>query len=32
MTGHLAGGGIILAATHTPLGIDTHELRIGGTA
>jgi heme exporter protein A len=32
MTAHLAGGGIILAATHTPLGIDTHELRIGGTA
>lgn len=32
MTGHLAGGGIILAATHTPLGIDTQELRIGGAA
>jgi heme exporter protein A len=32
MTGHLAGGGIILAATHTPLGIDAQELRIGGTA
>jgi heme exporter protein A len=32
MTGHLAGGGIILAATHTPLGIAVQELRIGGTA
>ena len=31
MTGHLAGGGIILAATHTPLGIAARELRIGGT-
>ena len=30
MTGHLAGGGIILAATHTPLGIAARELRIGG--
>jgi heme exporter protein A len=32
MTGHLADGGIILAATHTPLGIAVQELRIGGTA
>lgn len=32
MTGHLAGGGIILAATHTPLGIAVQELRIGGGA
>lgn len=32
MTGHLAGGGIILAATHTPLGIAARELRIGGAA
>lgn len=32
MTGHLAGGGIILAATHTPLGIAMQELRIGRTA
>lgn len=32
MTGHLAGGGIILAATHTPLGIAVQELRIGGMA
>jgi heme exporter protein A len=31
MTGHLTGGGIILAATHTPLGIAARELRIGGT-
>ncbi len=29
MTGHLAGGGIILAATHTPLGIAARELRMG---
>ena len=32
MRDHLAGGGIIVAATHTPLGIDARELRIGGTA
>ncbi len=32
MTGHLAGGGIILAATHTPLGIAAQELRIGSAA
>ncbi|MBN9148911.1 MULTISPECIES: heme ABC exporter ATP-binding protein CcmA [unclassified Nitrobacter] len=32
MTEHLKGGGIILAATHTPLGIAVRELRIGGTA
>jgi heme exporter protein A len=30
MTGHLARGGLILSATHTPLGIETRELRIGG--
>lgn len=30
VTGHLAGGGIVIAATHLPLGIDTRELRIGG--
>lgn len=30
MTAHLAGGGIILAATHGPLGIDAREMRIGG--
>ena len=29
---HLAGGGLIIAATHAPLGIDARELRIGGTA
>ena len=32
MRNHLAGGGIILAATHTPLGIQATELRIGGAA
>ncbi|GAB1718016.1 MAG: heme exporter protein CcmA [Nitrobacter sp.] len=32
MSAHLADGGIILAATHTPLGIAAQELRIGGTA
>ena len=26
----LAGGGIIVAATHTPLGINARELRMGG--
>ena len=30
MTEHLAGGGLILAATHGPLGIDAREMRIGG--
>ena len=30
MRDHLAGGGIIIAATHTPLGIEARELRIGG--
>ena len=29
MHDHLAGGGIIVAATHTPLGIDARELRMG---
>ncbi|WP_092233970.1 heme ABC exporter ATP-binding protein CcmA [Bradyrhizobium sp. Gha] len=32
MRGHLAGGGMIIAATHGPLGIEARELRIGGTA
>jgi len=32
MTQHLAGGGIVLAATHGPLGIPATELRIGGAA
>jgi heme exporter protein A len=30
MRDHLARGGIIIAATHAPLGIDCRELRIGG--
>jgi len=30
MREHLAGGGIIIAATHSPLGIETRELRMGG--
>src|SRR3954471_20875890 len=29
MTTHLAAGGMIIAATHTPLGIAARELRIG---
>jgi heme exporter protein A len=29
---HLAGGGIIIAATHTPLGIEARELRMGDAA
>jgi hypothetical protein len=28
MRAHLAGGGIIVAATHGPLGIDAQELRL----
>ena len=32
MRDHLAGGGIIVAATHAPLGIVTRELRMGGPA
>ena len=32
MTAHLAGGGLIVAATHTPLGIAARELRVGGEA
>ena len=31
MRQHLAGGGMIVAATHGPLGIDTKELRLGTT-
>jgi heme exporter protein A len=27
---HLARGGLVLAATHTPLGIEARELKIGG--
>jgi heme exporter protein A len=30
MRDHLAGGGLIIAATHGPLGIAATELRIGG--
>jgi heme exporter protein A len=32
MRDHLAAGGIIIAATHGPLGIEASELRMGGTA
>lgn len=33
MRDHLAGGGIIVAATHGPLGLDgTKELRLGGNS
>lgn len=32
MTNHLASGGLVVAATHGPLGIDARELRIGGEA
>jgi heme exporter protein A len=32
MRDHLARGGIIVAATHAPLGIETRELRMGATA
>jgi heme exporter protein A len=30
MRDHLARGGLIIAATHAPLGIDAKELRMGG--
>jgi len=32
MRDHLGNGGIIIAATHAPLGVETRELRMGGTA
>ncbi|QOZ50235.1 heme ABC exporter ATP-binding protein CcmA [Bradyrhizobium sp. CCBAU 53338] len=32
MRDHLAHGGLIIAATHGPLGIESRELRIGGVA
>ena len=32
MNEHLAGGGLIVAATHGPLGIAAKELRIGGVS
>ena len=31
MRQHLDTGGMILAATHGPLGIEATELRLGGT-
>jgi heme exporter protein A len=30
MRAHLAGGGMIVAATHGPLGVEATELRLGG--
>ncbi len=30
MRDHISGGGLIVAATHAPLGIEAQELRIGG--
>jgi heme exporter protein A len=32
MRDHLARGGLIIAATHAPLGVEAKELRIGGGA
>jgi len=32
MTDHLAGGGLIIAATHAPLGVQAKELWIGGAS
>jgi len=32
MTDHLARGGLIVAATHAPLGLTARELRIGGVS
>jgi heme exporter protein A len=32
MRQHLVGGGLIMAATHGPLGIECKELRLGGQA
>jgi heme exporter protein A len=32
MRDHLARGGLIIAATHAPLGLEAKELRIGGEA
>jgi heme exporter protein A len=32
MRDHLARGGLIIAATHAPLGVEARELRIGGGA
>jgi heme exporter protein A len=30
MRDHLARGGLIVAATHAPLGVPARELRLGG--
>jgi heme exporter protein A len=32
MRDHLARGGLIVAATHGPLGLEARELKIGGTS
>jgi heme exporter protein A len=32
MRDHLARGGLIVAATHGPLGIEARELKIGGAS
>jgi heme exporter protein A len=32
MRDHLAGGGLVVAATHLPLGVPATELRMGGVA
>jgi heme exporter protein A len=32
MREHLAGGGLIVAATHAGLGLPAHELKIGAAA
>ena len=32
MRDHLARGGLIIAATHAPLGLQAKELRIGGAS
>ncbi len=32
MQEHLAHGGLIIAATHAPLGVQAQELRLGGTS
>jgi heme exporter protein A len=32
MADHLSGGGLIVAATHAPLGVPAKELRIGGAS
>jgi heme exporter protein A len=29
MRAHLAGGGLIVAATHAPLGLDARQLNLG---